>query len=718
MRHQASTSGVETKPIELDWDAARRVWAGLSGQVLGTEPRAGADNEGMPEIPGYDLVGRLRRGGGGEVFEATRRHDGRRAVLKLIGAAGTPGPGAPFDLATAQRMIQAQREIGMHRHRPVKCIPVLLDSGTHEGAAWFAVQFIEGEHLDVWWKLAGLTPRQKAEKLVEVCDAVADLHNNQIFHGDLKPDNILITEGGEIFIIDYGAAARELDAEGSGPVNDEHAISARIVHGTPDFMAPELGRSGDQPTRANSPTMQSDVFSLGAAACLLLAGDTPRRIDPTLSASEAFRRVASEPIRDPAQLMQRSDKALAAVLRKALSTQPAARYPSAAQLGADLRRWANGQRVHAMPRGPFGRLWDWADRHPARAVIAGAVVLAAVILGGSSAWVWWTNQVPFALIPTAAHSARLIARSGAILAEWGGPAYAIPFARMTPRDPALGGGHIILIGSGPKFGSHDLTAFNADDPRTPLWRTGIGPGNFAYPPGSNIPDEPIFRFAAAELADVFPESPGDEVIVSHTHITRGACCVRVYDLNGRVLYEAWHYGHIYQLRWLSGPRLLVLLGVNSEANWTQRGRPDTDMTWPVVLLAVRPQMGQHAGWITSPSRPGDTPPQWYRCVMPPDLARAGELGNANTFTLGTIDPSLSRRFCDTNSLTLRIGVNPVVVDAEGNISFRPPLAHLQHTKGRHRDPEVYGKEADADGYFIDLPPKVPGPTEHGLDAPK
>lgn len=74
------------------------------------------------------------------------------------------------------------------------------------------------------------------------------------------------------------------------------------------------------------------------------------------------------------------------------------------------------------------------------------------------------------------------------------------------------------------------------------------------------------------LADVFPDLPGHEVIAIHSHVRWSPTAVRVYDLQGRVRFEAWHDGFIDSAHWLSGPGLLVCVGVNSEVLWRGRAR--------------------------------------------------------------------------------------------------------------------------------------------------
>src|SRR5205085_11311002 len=100
--------------------------------------------------------------------------------------------------------------------------------------------------------------------------------------------------------------------------------------------------------------------------------------------------------------------------------------------------------------------------------------------------------------------------------------------------------------------------------------------------------------------------------------------IRVYDLGGKVLFDAWHDGIVRDAAWLSAPRLLILSGVNSEVLWDGRlydGHPVTGRKrsmFPAVVTAIEPRLGARAGWIATPTAPHEFQPRWYRCALPPE----------------------------------------------------------------------------------------------------
>ena len=132
-----------------------------------------------------------------------------------------------------------------------------------------------------------------------------------------------------------------------------------------------------------------------------------------------------------------------------------------------------------------------------------------------------------------------------------------------------------------------------------------------------------FNVSWAAVADVFPERPGREIVAVFGCVYSQRV-IRIYDLSGAVLYQFWHDGSLTQCYWMSKARLLVFVGLNSEAYWEQRGEEHVGRHYPIVVFAVRPTLGFIADEYL-PSTPGEGPssPVWYKCVLPP--RQSGEL---------------------------------------------------------------------------------------------
>lgn len=213
--------------------------------------------------------------------------------------------------------------------------------------------------------------RAVAELIATLAEAIHHAHQRGILHRDLKPRNILLDAAGVPQITDFGLA-KQVDASG------ELTQSGAIV-GTAGYMAPEQARGERTITTA------VDVYSLGAILYELLTGRPPFR---GATPAETILRVrADEPVR-PTAIRPDVDRDLETVCLKCLEKDPLRRYPSAAALAEDVRRWLAGLPITARPVGPAERLWRWCRRNPVLAV-GGVLVLA---LSGVFSWSLWDEN--------------------------------------------------------------------------------------------------------------------------------------------------------------------------------------------------------------------------------------------------------------------------------------------------------------------------------------
>jgi serine/threonine protein kinase len=212
--------------------------------------------------------------------------------------------------------------------------------------------------------------------VVAVTDAIAYAHDQGVIHRDLKPSNVLVGAFGDTVVLDWGLA-KDLRAEdpdgppGGAPVPRSPAPAGATeggaVLGTPAYMAPE--QAAGQPVDA-----RADVYALGAILYHVLAGVPPQPPPGAPPTAEPAPLAAFEP---------RTPPDLAAVVAKALARAPAARYPTAFELGEDLKRFQTAELVGARRYGPGTRLARWVQRRPllAAALLAGAVLGLVAWLG-------------------------------------------------------------------------------------------------------------------------------------------------------------------------------------------------------------------------------------------------------------------------------------------------------------------------------------------------
>ena len=324
----------------------------------------------------YELIRRLGAGGMAEVWLA-RRADGalkREIALKLpMLNRLQAGLEARF---TRERDILASLE---HPH-----IARLYDAGVDpQGLPYLAMEYVQGAPLTDWSDAQRLGIPGRLGLFLQVLEAVQYAHGKKVIHRDLKPSNILVTESGQVRLLDFGVA-RLLEGEET----DQPALTS--VYGralTPDYASPELLR-GD-PIDAHS-----DVYSLGVLLYELLTGTRPYRLKSAASIGALDQAIATIEVKKPSMQLEEAAAAtrastaerlarqlrgdLDAVVLKALAKEPAQRYRSAAALAEDLRRYLDGKPIRARPARIVYRLRKFILRN--RALLAVGVAALAAIL--------------------------------------------------------------------------------------------------------------------------------------------------------------------------------------------------------------------------------------------------------------------------------------------------------------------------------------------------
>ncbi|MBI4617824.1 MAG: PQQ-binding-like beta-propeller repeat protein, partial [Planctomycetes bacterium] len=211
------------------------------------------------------------------------------------------------------------------------------------------------------------SPREAAEILLPVAEAVAHAHARGVIHRDLKPANILVGKDGRPKLTDFGLARRE---------GESMVSRTGDVMGTPEYMAPEQVE-GD-PSRIGP---ASDVYGLGAILYRLLVKRPPFTAVNTVA---LFRKILSDDPVPPSQANPRVGNEIAAIAMKCLEKSPARRYAGATDLARDLSAYLRGEPIAARPPGLASRLARRIRRHRWRVVTAGLAAIAAFAL----AWIF------------------------------------------------------------------------------------------------------------------------------------------------------------------------------------------------------------------------------------------------------------------------------------------------------------------------------------------
>jgi eukaryotic-like serine/threonine-protein kinase len=325
----------------------------------------------------YRLIRPLGEGGMGEVWLAERSDilQRRQVALKLprllTGRA-----------ALAERMAR-EREILATLAHPN--IARLYDAGlTADGQPYLALEYVEGERIDAYCQRKALDVPARLRLVLQVARAVAHAHANLVVHRDLKPANILVTETGEVRLLDFGIA-KLLDA-GRAQETELTQLAGRAL--TPDYAAPEqiLG----QPIGT-----AADVYALGVVLFELLTGSRPYQLkrDSRAALEEAIvlaqvQRPSS--VVTEAKLRKRLRGDLDTIVLKALKRAPAERYGSVEALADDIERHLDQRPVRAQPDSAVYRARKFLRRNRFAVAAVSAIVVTA--LAGASASLWQAQR--------------------------------------------------------------------------------------------------------------------------------------------------------------------------------------------------------------------------------------------------------------------------------------------------------------------------------------
>jgi serine/threonine-protein kinase len=357
-------------PVSLD-DSA------LAAARTAGEPAA--DWTAGVRIGAYLLERELGQGGMGRVWLA-RRVDGqldRRVALKLPFA-------GPFQRELMRRFARERDILAALAHPN---IARLYDAGvTEAGQAYLALEYVEGLPITTFCDSRALTLDARLELFAQVLRAVSYAHANLVIHRDLKPSNILVTDAGEVRLLDFGIAKLMIGGEANSTELTEMAGRAL----TPDYASPEQIAGGTLNT-------SSDVYSLGVLLYELLTGERPYRLsrDSRAALEEAI--LSTDPLR-PSQTVRaehpsapgglsigRWRRALAGDLDtitiKALKKRPAERYATVDALLQDIERHRRGEPVLARPDGVLYRCRKFLNRN--RYAVVGALTAAAVLVAAT-----------------------------------------------------------------------------------------------------------------------------------------------------------------------------------------------------------------------------------------------------------------------------------------------------------------------------------------------
>jgi serine/threonine protein kinase/Tfp pilus assembly protein PilF len=356
------------------------------------------------QIGPYKLLQEIGEGGMGVVYMADQTAPvERRVALKII----KPG----MDTRQVIARFEAERQaLAMMDHPNIAKV---LDGGTTEsGRPYFVMELVTGIPISKFCDQRHLTPRERLDLFIPVCQAVQHAHQKGVIHRDLKPSNVLIAlydDRPVPKVIDFGVA------KATSQKLTEKTMFTRYgqIVGTLEYMSPEQANLNrlDVDTR-------SDIYSLGVLLYELLTGNMPFDRERLRGAAfdEVMRIIREEEPPKPSQRLSTIDtlpsvaanrktepKKLRALVRgeldwivmKALEKDRARRYETASGFASDIQRYLNDEPVVACPPSAAYRFRKFARRN--KASLSTVTVIMVALLVGIAGTTWQAMRAARAL---------------------------------------------------------------------------------------------------------------------------------------------------------------------------------------------------------------------------------------------------------------------------------------------------------------------------------
>jgi eukaryotic-like serine/threonine-protein kinase len=338
----------------------------------------------------YKLLESLGQGGMGAVFMAQQTQPVKRVVaLKLIKLG--------MDSKQVLARFEAERQALALMDHPN--IAKVLDAGTTDsGRPFFVMELVKGVPITRFCDERQLSPRQRLELFIPVCQAIQHAHQKGIIHRDIKPTNVLVAlydDRPVPKVIDFGVAK----AAGLQLTDASLVTGFGAIVGTPEYMSPEQAQLNqlDIDTR-------SDVYALGVLLYELLTGTTPidrkrlgqgalfevlriiREEEPPrpstrLSTSDALASIAATRGTEPTKLAKLMRGELDWIVMKCLEKDRSRRYETANGLAHDLERYLADEPVEACPPSSTYRLRKMAGKY--KKVLATAAAFIVLLMVGA-----------------------------------------------------------------------------------------------------------------------------------------------------------------------------------------------------------------------------------------------------------------------------------------------------------------------------------------------
>ncbi|MBI4243608.1 MAG: tetratricopeptide repeat protein [Planctomycetes bacterium] len=263
----------------------------------------------------YALIEDLGRGGNGVVYKAFDPSLKRFVAIKLFNIRDE----------SSIKTFRKESEIAARLEHPN--IAPIYEVGSYEGKHFIVMKYIQGETLDLLAAGSNKNRNELIHIILKICEAITYAHSKGVIHRDIKPQNILIDNLKNVYVVDFGIA-RNIDTI---------LTATKDIVGTPQYMAPEQAEGARTDAR-------TDVYSVGATLYFCMTGQDPFEGKTTM---EIIKKAAEIDPVDPKKIDLSLPNEIQIVIKKAMAKEPSRRYQSVDAFKDDLDRFLKGEPILA-----------------------------------------------------------------------------------------------------------------------------------------------------------------------------------------------------------------------------------------------------------------------------------------------------------------------------------------------------------------------------------